>query len=128
LKRLKTFFTRLWFNHQLNKDKIIKVDDRHRGVGKTTMLLKRARKENLPIVVGNQGMVRVIRDLSNHKADIIRLAPNLTIDIKGTQHKYPNGVLIDNSVDPMMIAELHNNGFVIRGGFINSEFVARKNN
>jgi hypothetical protein len=125
MTNLKIFFIRLWLKFQLNRDKIIKVDERHRGIGKTTMLVKRAEKEGLAIVVGNQPSHSYIRNMSS-KVAILRLAPNFTFEIKGNNGNYPNGVLIDDSVDAMMIAELHNNNFVIRGGFINSEFVVKK--
>jgi hypothetical protein len=106
---------RLWFKFLLNRDKLIKVDERHRGVGKTYMMIERAIKEDIPIVVGNQQQAYLIKRDGN-PVEVLRLAKNFTIDFKGKH--FPNGVMIDESVDPTMIPFIEGENIKIRGGFI----------
>lgn len=106
---------RLWFKFLLNRDKLIKVDERHRGVGKTYMMIERAIKEEIPIVVGRQDVAYHIKRNGN-SVEVVRLAKNFSIDIEG--RRFPNGVMIDESVDPELIPKLESRRIKIRGGFI----------
>lgn len=117
MNKIKLFFTRLYFKHQLKKGELIKVDNRHRGVGKTTMMVDHAIKHDLAIVVGSQESANVIKHL-NQDIKVIRLAEKFTIEIKGTSTMFPNGVLIDESVEPKLIRLVTVNNFKIRGGFV----------
>lgn len=108
---------RFWFKFLLSRDKLIKVDDRHRGIGKTYMMIEKAIKEDIPVVVGSQQMASVIKRNGN-PVEIIRLAKGFTIEIKGKRSSLPNGVIIDESVDPSMIKVIEGEGIKIRGGFI----------
>ena len=108
---------RLWFKFLLSRDKLIKVDERHRGIGKTYMLIERAIKYDIPIIAGNQAEIDYIKRYGN-PVSVYGLAPNFTIHMQG--HKFPNGVLIDDSVLPEMVEWLMENKpeIRIRGGFI----------
>jgi hypothetical protein len=106
---------RTWFKFLLSQDKLIKVDERHRGVGKTYMMIEKAIKYDIPILAGTQRHVDLIKRSAN-VVDVYGFAKNFTIHIKGKT--FPNGVLIDESVDPEMLAELRANNIRIRGGFI----------
>lgn len=108
---------RFWFKFLLSRGKLIKVDDRHRGVGKTYMMIEKAIKEDIPIVVGSQNHADIIKRNGN-PVEIIRLADGFTIEIKGRRRELTNGVLIDESVDPKMIPLIEGEGIEIRGGFI----------
>jgi hypothetical protein len=112
-------FRRLWFKFQLNRGVLIKVDDRHRGFGKTRIIIDKAIRDNMAIVVGTQRMSNIISENYND-IKIIRLAKNFTLEIRGTAENYEEGVLIDDSVDPELIPKLVENGFKICGGFINN--------
>jgi hypothetical protein len=106
---------RLWFKFLLSQNKLIKVDDRHRGVGKTYMMIEKAIKHDIPILAGSQKHVDLIKRSAN-VVEVYGLAKNFTIHIRGKQ--FPNGVLIDESVDPEMIEFVKANNIHIRGGFI----------
>jgi hypothetical protein len=105
---------RFWFRFLLSNSKLIKVDDRHRGVGKTYMMIERAIKYDIPIIAGSQQQMDLIKRMAN-TVDVYGFAPNFTRGVLGKQ--FPNGVLIDESVKPEMIPELKAR-FKIRGGFI----------
>ena len=115
---------RFWFKFLLNRNRLIKVDERHRGIGKTYMMIERAIKEDIPIVVGNQMEANLIKRDGN-PVEVLRLAKNFTIDFKGKQ--FPNGVMIDESVDPDMISFLKERNIKIRGGFIQNYRGERNN-
>lgn len=106
---------RWWFKFQLDRDKLIKVDDRHRGVGKTYMMIDRAIKEDIAILAGNQDAINLIKRNAN-SVDVYGFAPNFTRHVDGV--RFPNGVMIDESVKPEMIKELEARRIRIRGGFI----------
>lgn len=106
---------RMWFKFLLNRDKLIKVDERHRGIGKTYMMIERAIEKNIPIVVGSQQQADNIKRNGN-PVEVVRMAKNFSIDIEG--RKFPNGVMIDESLDEDMIKEIKARKIRIRGGFI----------
>lgn len=108
-------FKRAWFKFLLNRDKLIKVDERHRGIGKTYMMIERAIDKDIPIIVGSQQHANNIKRHGN-PVEILRLANNFTIDLVG--RKFPNGVMIDETVDPKLIKKVEGMGIKIRGGFI----------
>lgn len=110
-------FKRMWFKFLLHRDKLIKVDDRHRNVGKTYMMIERAIKHNIPIVAGSQMQADNIRRNGN-PVEVIRLAKGFTIELKGKRKDLTNGVMIDESVDPEMIDFIKAEGITIRGGFV----------
>ncbi|AYP68299.1 hypothetical protein PQE75_gp180 [Bacillus phage vB_BcoS-136] len=115
--KFKTPFIRLWFKYKLNKEELIKVDDRTRGIGKTTMMIELAKKKDYGVVVGNQQIITVINNYDKDKnIRIYRLGKNFTIDIKGKS----DNVLIDESVEPEMIDFLKREypRIKIRGGFL----------
>lgn len=115
---MRKFFIRLWFKYQLNKGKLINVDDRHRFVGKTTMLVNHSVKNNIPIIVGNQQNFEYIKHI-NINTEIYRLAKNFTLDMRGKE--FPNGVLIEESVAFEMLAWLKKEEINVVGGFISKE-------
>lgn len=106
---------RLWFKYQLQKEELIKVDDRTRGIGKTTMMVDLASKKGYGIVVGFQSTADHIRSLDKD-IKIYRLADNFTLEVAGKE----DNVLIDESVKPEMVERLKAEfpQMKIRGGFI----------
>lgn len=113
-KKLKTFFYRKLFQFRLNRGDLIKVDDRHRGVGKTTMMIKLAMDNGHGIVVGNQLAHDQIKSMC-HYVKVFRLAPNYTIEMRGLA----GSVLIDESLSLEMVEFLQAEPqWEIRGGFI----------
>ena len=113
-KKLKIFFYRKWFQFRLKKGDLIKVDDRHRRVGKTTMTIKLAMDKGYGIVVGNQGAYDHIKGMS-HYVKVYRLAPNYTIEMRGLA----GSVLIDESLSLEMVEFLQAEPqWEVRGGFI----------
>lgn len=106
---------RAWFKFLLSRNGLIKVDDRHRGIGKTYMMIEKAIKYDIPILAGNQMQVDEIKRNAN-VVEVYGFSKNYTISIKGRD--FPNGVLIDESVNPEMLPMLISKGIVIRGGFI----------
>ena len=115
IAKIRILFDRIWFKILLNKNHLIVINDSHRGIGKTTMLIKRSMKHNAPIVVGNQNHWNLIKDIEIN-TQVYRLAENFTIDFKGKS--FPNGVLIDESIDKKMIDWIKDNNIEIRGGFV----------
>lgn len=116
---MKRFFTRLWFKYQLSRGKLVKVNDTHRGIGKTTMLIERSLKFNMPILVGNQEQIDIIKYM-NPDVEVIGFAPNFTRSVVG--RTFSNGVLIDESVADEMVEHLQKaypNAIKIKGGFRN---------
>jgi hypothetical protein len=105
---------RLWFRFLLSQDKLIKVDERHRGIGKTYMMIEKAIKHDIPIIAGNQRQIDTIKRTAN-VVEIYGFAKNFTKTVEGM--RFPNGILIDESVDPELIPKLKAR-FEIRGGFI----------
>jgi hypothetical protein len=105
---------RIWFKFLLSQNQLIKVDDRHRGIGKTYMMIERAMKYDIPIIAGSQQQMNLIKRMGN-VVEVYGFAPNFTKGVLG--NKFPNGVLIDESVKPELIPELKAR-FKIRGGFI----------
>lgn len=79
------------------------------------MMIDRAIRENIPIVVGCQQQMYLIKRDGN-PVEVLRLAENFTIDFRGK--RFPNGVMIDESVDPKMIPFIEGKRIKIRGGFI----------
>lgn len=116
MNKIKVFFTQLYFKHKLKKGELIKVDERHNVIDKTTMLVDYAVKHDLPIVVGNQSTASVIKNM-NQNIKIIRLAEKFTFEIKGKENEYSNGVLVDESVNSKLIRLITVNNLKIRGGF-----------
>lgn len=108
-------FKRAWFKFLLNRNKMITVGESHRGIGKTYMMIERAMKEDIAIVVGTQQSADNIKRHGN-PVDVVRLAPNFTLDLEVSV--FPNGVMIDETVDPKMIVVLESKNIEIRGGFI----------
>lgn len=111
---MKKLLTRLWFKFQLSQGKLIKVNDSHRGIGKTTMLVKRSVKHSIPILVGNQQDIDYIKSI-NSDVEVIGFAPLYTLNVTG--RTFPNGVLLEQSV----ASEMHDHleFITIKGGFIN---------
>jgi len=108
-------YKRSSFNRKLNKGKLILVDERHRGIGKTTMMIELANKMDYGIVVGNQMTASSLLD-QDKDLKIYRLAKNFTFELQGKDEK----VLIDESVEPIMIEVLKSElpRIEICGGFI----------
>lgn len=105
---------RAWFKFLFSRDKLIKVDDRHRGIGKTYMMIEKSIKYNIPIIAGSQQQMDLIKRNGN-PCEVYGFAKNFTKGVLSQQ--FPNGVIIDESVDPKLIPELKAR-FKIRGGFI----------
>ena len=113
------FFTRLLFKYQLSKGKLIKVGEKHRGIGKTTMLIKRAIKHDMTILVGSQRHIDYIKSL-NPDVKVLGFAPNFTKHVYNGY--FPNGVLLDESVDQeiaMYLWRAYPMSIEIKGGFRN---------
>lgn len=121
--RLSIPFKRMWFRFLLSRNKLIKVDDRHRGVGKTYMMIERAIKYDIPIIAGSQQHMDLIKRNGN-PCDVYGFAKGYTKGVLSM--KFPNGILIDESVDPELIPELQAR-FKIRGGFIQNYRKSDKN-
>jgi hypothetical protein len=111
----KLFFTRWLFKRRLKKGHLIYVDNKHRGIGKTTMLVNLSIKNKIPIIVGSQQDWGNLKYM-NHNLDLVRLAKNFTFEVKGRE--FPNGVLVEESVEPEMIEWLKEHNIKIRGGFV----------
>jgi hypothetical protein len=109
---------RLWFKYLLSKGKLIEVDEKSVGIGKTYMMIELAIKKNIPVIAGSQMAIDNIKRHGN-PVEVFGLAPNYTIAVKGKV--FPNGVLIDDSVNPEMIQWLKDEEIVIRGGFLYKE-------
>jgi hypothetical protein len=107
-------FKRLWFKALISMNQLVLVDDRHRGIGKTYMMIERAIKHDIPIIAGSQQQMDAIKRMGN-VVEVYGFAPNFTKGVLGKE--FPNGILIDESVKPELIAELKAR-FKIRGGFI----------
>ena len=105
---------RLWFRYLLSRNKLIKVDERHHGIGKTYMTIDRAMKLNIPIIVGSQKEIDMVKRFAN-TVEVYGFARNFTAKV--LNQSFPDGVLIDDSVDPELISLLESQ-FTIRGGFI----------
>lgn len=105
-----------WLKFRLEKGHLITVGERHRRIGKTTMMIDLAKKKNYGIVVGNQPTAEML--MKHEDLRIYRLAENFTIDFKDREDE----VLIDESVQPSMIKRLQKEfpDIKIRGGFIQS--------
>jgi len=108
---------RWWFKLLLNRDKLIKVDDRHRGIGKTYMMIERAMKEDIPIVVGGQGFANLVKRNGN-PVDVLIMTDEKSPDLIGK--RLPNGVMIDESLNPKLIAVIKSRRIRVRGGFISN--------
>ncbi|PGO60761.1 hypothetical protein [Priestia megaterium] len=114
---MKKYLTRLWFKFLLSRKKLIKVDDRHRGVGKTTMMISTAQKGGHSIVVGKQSAYDLIKEISKD-VNVFRLAENYTFELKGKE----GTILIDESLSPKMVSYLEMlPEWEIVGGFIQKE-------
>lgn len=114
---MKRFFTRLWFQYQLSKGKLIYINASHAKVGKTSLLIDRSIKYDIPILVGNQAEIDNIKD-RNEDVKVFGYAPNFTKHIYSGS--FPNGVLIDESVDNDLVKHLkkaYPNAIKIQGGF-----------
>ena len=104
-----------------NKDKLIVVDDRHRGIGKTTAILEMAKELNLPIFK--------VGDIQSDMESYLRLEENINIKVirrfrvSCGKTNAPNGVLIDEDVDYETIKMLKGQGVRIRGGFYTESFL-----
>ncbi len=107
---------RVWFMFLLSKDKLIKVDDRHRGIGKTYMMIGRSIKKDIPIIVGNNRIAEHIKRNGNPVDIIVLSNGENAYDLIGK--RFPNGIMIDESLDPKMISVIASRGVKIRGGFI----------
>jgi hypothetical protein len=112
--RLSIPFKRMWFKFLLKRGRLIKVDERHRGIGKTYMMIEMAIKHDIPIIAGSQQQMDAIKRNGN-PCDVYGFAKGFTKNVLGKE--FPNGILIDESVDPELIPELEAR-FTIRGGFI----------
>jgi hypothetical protein len=105
---------RLLFKLLLKFNVVIPTTEKDRGVGKTYILIERALKECLPIVVGTQMEYNYIKRNAN-PVEVIRFKKGYTLEIIGK--KFPNGVLIEESIDKEEVEYLKFEGIKIRGGF-----------
>lgn len=115
IKRIKTFIIRQWFKYRLKKGDLIKVDERHRGIGKTTMMVVWARDNDYGIIVGNQIQAYIVKKMCRG-IRVYRYAENFTFELRGVK----DSVLIDESVKPSLIESIEKvePRIKIRGGFI----------
>ena len=108
---------RMWFKFLLNKGNLITIDERHRGIGKTTMLIEIAKKHDNAIVVGSQLQYDNIKSREPH-INVYRLAEGFTIDLRDQEGR----VMVDESLSPKMVKWLQENpSFEVVGGFIYKE-------
>ena len=110
-------FKKAYFKCLLSFNSLVKVDERHRGVGKSTMLAERAIKKDMTIVVGTQTAYNHLKEI-NKNVKILRLAHNFSIEVRGMEKNHPNGVLIDESLEKDLIEFLLDNNYEIKGGFL----------
>ena len=108
-------FKRLWFRKLLKEDRMIYVDYRHRGIGKTFMLIDRAIEIGAPILVGNITALKNIKRNGN-PVEVILVKKGECIPY--ARRTFKNGVLIDESLNPRCIVEMRAKGVEVRGGFI----------
>lgn len=78
------------------------------------MMIDKAIKYDIPIIVGNQQRINAIKRNGN-PCEVFGFAKGFTKGVLGQE--FPNGILIDESVDPELIPKLKAR-FKIRGGFI----------
>jgi len=105
--------------YRLKKGELIHAHD---IINKNKLLADKAVKEDLAIIVGKQLQADNFLKI-NPDIKIIRVAQNFTIELKNNIDNYPNGVLIDESVDSKMISEIIAHGYVVRGGFVKDKEV-----
>jgi hypothetical protein len=118
---MKKFFTRLRLKYQLSRGQLIEVNSSYKGIGKTTMLIKRSLKKDMPILVGSQKEIDEIKRV-NPNIKVYGYAPNFTKHLRGIG--FPNGVLIDETVKREMVEHLQKttpNAIKIQGGFLGEE-------
>jgi hypothetical protein len=97
------------------------VDHRHRGIGKTTILLEHAKKNDAPVIVGNYMTKRAIEHLAGaNGVKVYVFTPFYLPNLRGL--RFPNGVYIDESVTPQSLKLLRKHFKVrVNGGFQKSE-------
>ncbi|UUV46956.1 hypothetical protein [Bacillus phage vB_BanS-Thrax5] len=104
--------------------KLIRVTEKERGLGKTTLLIHASLKYDIPIVVGKKHLIDVVKrkakELYGEQTEISVL---LASEDQLAGRKLPNGVLIDCQItlfDYMVVKKW----CLIRGGFYHDrEFI-----
>lgn len=108
--RLKKPIQRLWFKFRLFKGDIINVCEKERGIGKTTLLVDRAKKHNYSIVVGS----------GNHKQYVLNINPAVKVYTvnEALNRGFRADVLFDETVSSEQIDYIINqNTVTVHGGF-----------
>ena len=105
----------------INSGKVFLVSDKHRGVGKTTMLVELAKELNLPIIVGstrdadriNWEYAKVFSSSCSYK----KIAYPCNVQSFIGSNYFRNGVLVDETISYEQIKTLWSNCFPIKTGF-----------
>lgn len=108
--RLKKPIQRLWFKFRLFNGDIINVGEKERGIGKTTLLVNRAKKHNYSIVVGS-GM---------HKQYVLNMDSTVRVYTanEALNRGFRADVLFDETVSSeQMDYAINHNNVTVRGGF-----------
>lgn len=110
-------FKRKWLQFKLNMGLVSQVDYRHRGIGKTTMLVNRALYDGVPIVVGSFGAYQYIKSFSQENPVRVLIATPYTVP-NFEQEYFPKGVYVDESLAAESL-QLMKDRFEVRilGGF-----------
>lgn len=74
-------------------------------------LIEKSVSENVPILVGNQHTFNELK-ARNPKVEVYGFAPNFTLHVKNRD--FPNGVLVDSSVQRNLLKELSDREIEIR--------------
>ena len=107
-------------DNRLKQGKLVLVNDEHRGIGKTTILIRYSGNYSgdraIPIIVGCESSKKYVLNLATEQK-FENSVKVYTMD--ETRHTYfPNGVLIDDSVSLNQLSRyLIDSHCIIRGGF-----------
>ena len=80
------------FNFALSDEEVVYVDDKHKGLGKTTYLVKQCKKYNLGLVVGSQlEKQRIIQEFNFRNVYTME-------EVKRYPHSTVHEFLVDDTV------------------------------
>lgn len=103
------------------RNRLIPVDYRYRGIGKTYLIVNKALKERIPVIVGNDFDYKFIKRKSNPIEVYVITVCNMQSRL--SDKKFPNGVLIDDSVHPTVVKYIQSKNIKLRGGFIKQSYL-----
>lgn len=121
MNKIKLFFKRLYIKYKLNKgfksNKIVLVKNKHRGIGKTTMLVELSKKYNIPIVVSNKMQADMFNKefMYDHTFWEKIFYSYSTDDLR--KPRFKNGVFVDETISVEQINSLCSVGIQVKTGF-----------